>query len=275
MEPETDLEAANRRLLERRRATMAAGPTRAERSVAPVLSVVTTRAETASRDLRECGCERIERDGRRLIRRCGEHELAHQERVARERREQQREDRIANLPDHLRASGFLREHATAKLADFAELIRARAIAWLDGPDDRAGLLIKGPVGTGKTRLAAALAGKFLIDGASVMGASCGDLFGRIRATFRDNSAETEEQLVESLKSVGLLVVDDLGTEGTSSYVVQTLHRVISARNGDWQPTIVTTNLKLEEIRATYGERIASRVECWEQIVVDGADRRKR
>lgn len=245
----------------------------------PVLSIVSSiaaKAASVQRDADACGCERIVQRGETRLLRCPEHETERREQGMRALRQRQRADRIANLSQHLRASGFLREHAGAKLEDFSTEIREQATAWLDGPDERAGLLIKGPVGTGKTRLAAALAGAFLVDGASVMATATGDLFGRIRATFRDNSPESEEQLVESLKSVGLLVVDDLGTEGTvSPFVVQTLHRVISARNGDFQPTIITTNLKADEIKAAYGERIASRVGCWEAIVVDGADRRKR
>lgn len=245
-------------------------------TVTPILDAIVARAATIKRDIKPCGCERLNDDGEIRDRLCPDHAVEIQQEGLRRMHRIARAERIRDLQNLLRGAGFLREHAGAKLEDFPPELGAKATAWLDGPDDRAGLLIKGPVGTGKTRLAAALSGAFLVDGASVMAVATGDLFGRIRATFRENSTESEEQLVESLKSVGLLVVDDLGTEGTvSPFVVQTLHRVISARNGDWQPTILTTNLKVDEIRAAYGDRIASRLGCWEQIVVDGADRRRQ
>lgn len=273
-----ELRAANERL-QAKRATIATDGAKKQPETQPVgelAAKIASKVTTLPVPKREdCGCERYPgRDGKPRVHPCETHLAEYRERRDRERREQERGDRILNADRHLRAAGFYREHASAQLEDFAPELRARANAWLDGPEERAGLLVKGPTGTGKTRLAAALARVFIVDGASVQFVTCGDLFARIRASFRDGAEENEAALVDSLKTVGLLVVDDLGNEGTVTPFVQSvLHRVLSARNGDFCPTIITTNLKSAEIREVYGSAIASRLAAWDQLVVDGPDRR--
>lgn len=227
------------------------------------------------RELRECGCE-VYAPGRNGILRCAAHWEEFDREEAKRRGEWAKRERETNITKYLADSGVLREHAGATLEDFTEAVRDTAQAWLDGPEERCGLLVKGPTGTGKTRLAAAIVRPWLIDGGKVWMTPAGDLFARIRATFGDKAKETEEELVGLLKSVGLLVIDDLGNEGTvTPFVCAVLHRVLSARNGDFKATMVTTNLKAKDIETIYGQAIASRLSCWDQLVVDGADRRKR
>lgn len=275
-----ELRAANERLRQKRARLETDGATKTN-GTAPVGDLAARIASSVtplpSPKREDCGCERYPgRDGKPRVRPCPTHLDEYRERQDRTRREQAREQRARDAADHLRAAGFYREHASAQFEDFTEDARTRALAWLDAPEERSGLLVKGPTGTGKTRLAAALARVFVVDGASVQFVTCGDLFARIRASFRDDADETEAALVESLKTVGLLVIDDLGNEGTvTPFVRSVLHRVLSARNGEFCPTIVTTNLKAAEIAGVYGDAIASRLSAWEHLVIDGPDRRAR
>lgn len=72
------------------------------------------------------------------------------------------------------------------------------------------------------------------------------------------------QLVKDIKTVDLVVLDDLGAElgGTSAgnatnYNNDTLYSILEARQN--KNLIVNTNLTSKEIRASYGERILSRI----------------
>lgn len=227
------------------------------------------------RERRECGCE-VYAPGPQGIIRCIPHGRAHEEEQARIRGEKARASREAYIGELMARSGVMLEHSTAKLEDFPEGVRLPAERWLDGPQERCGLLVKGPTGTGKTRLAAAIVRPWLIDGGKAWMVAAGDLFARIRATFKDGAKETEEELVSALKATGLLVIDDLGNEGTvSPFVTSVLHRVFSARNGEFRATIVTTNLKSKDIAAIYGQAIASRLGVWDQLVVAGDDKRAK
>lgn len=273
-----ELKAANDRLLQRQAELAKDGATKRETpperaEVDDVLARVAAKAKErpANDERRECGCEVMGVGAFRTTLACDFHVAQEVER----RGELARAGREKDIGRLMADAGVLREHAGAKLEDFVELVRRKAEVWLDGPEERCGLLVKGPTGTGKTRLAAAIVRPWLIDGGRVWMTPAGDLFARIRATFRDDAKETEEQLVAHLKSVGLLVIDDLGNEGTvTPFVCAVLHRVLSARNGDFRATIVTTNLKAKDIESVYGQAIASRVACWDQLVIDGDDRRK-
>ncbi len=42
------------------------------------------------------------------------------------------------------------------------------------------------------------------------------------------------------------------------------------------PTLITTNLPMEQLRVTLGDRVASRLaEMTERVILDGLDRRRR
>jgi DNA replication protein DnaC len=172
--------------------------------------------------------------------------------------------------------GVLPEHADARLEDFDEATQAVGREFLEN-EAEVGLTIKGPVGSGKTRFAAALAREFWVNQLREIAAvSAADLFGRLRATFRDGASESDEDVIRELRDDEVLLVDDLGFEGTTTpLVISALHRIVTTRIGFRKLTIVSTNLKIEEIETVYGAAIASRISSWRQFVFTGADRRKR
>lgn len=203
----------------------------------------------------------------------------------------------ADLARSLERAGVLLEHRRAALAQFPDDVRAEVKAWqaarprrwtvtglevregdLIDPDTAMphGLAIKGPVGTGKTHLAAAIARSMLTPARfSLEFLHARKLFRRLWECFGDDAKRPEQEAIDELTKCLVLVIDDLGHEGrVSEAVVGALHEILTIRNGEYRTTIVTTNLTLDEIAKAYDPSIASRIGGWAQIVLVGDDRRQ-
>lgn len=57
----------------------------------------------------------------------------------------------------------------------------------------------------------------------------------------------------------LLILDDVGTEFNSPFYTAALYNVINERILSEKPTIISTNLDKKQLKARYGEQIASRI----------------
>ena len=70
-------------------------------------------------------------------------------------------------------------------------------------------------------------------------------------------------VLKNLLSVDLLVIDDLGTESLNNMKLSELFTLINTRllnqNNKATKTIISTNLSLDNLASTYGERIISRL----------------
>lgn len=122
------------------------------------------------------------------------------------------------------------------------------------------LLFKGNTGLGKTHLSLAIAGEVIQKGFGVIYGSAQTFalaLEKERFDRRDpeDAADTQSQLV----SCDLLILDDLGTEFSSTYVAAALYDVINTRMLAGKPTIISTNLSLQELEKRYSERFASRI----------------
>jgi DNA replication protein DnaC len=101
-----------------------------------------------------------------------------------------------------------------------------------------------------------------------------ELFLKLRDTFSKDSPLDESGILAGYVNVPLLLLDDLGAEKVSDYVKQTLYLLINKRYGDCRDTFITSNLSLEEIGHSYGDRLASRIAGkGEELILKGKDRR--
>lgn len=97
-----------------------------------------------------------------------------------------------------------------------------------------------------------------------------------RRSFGRESRETDEFGMSRivLENRDVVLLDDLGSERPTEFALDCVNVVISSRYNmrPLAPTIITSNLPLDAIAATYGDRIASRIR--EQALVadqGGAD----
>lgn len=165
-----------------------------------------------------------------------------------------------------RRAGFYAEFEGARLSDFPVTIATVAAKLLEPRRAVRGLLVNGWTGSGKTRLLAALASE-------MPGAVFGLARSLIRATW---DVERQEQEIRRLSCCSLLLLDDLGREGKASEaVLSVVHEILSARNGNFLPTAISSNLTLEQIAQRYDEAIADRLVPWGRVVMAGRSRRRR
>jgi DNA replication protein DnaC len=122
-----------------------------------------------------------------------------------------------------------------------------------------GLLMIGQVGSGKSHLAVSIVRDVIAKGYTGLYYNSPDLLRDIRATFNNEGGMTEDDLLDEIDGVDLLVLDDLGAENVSGFVLDRFYLIINKRYEGCKPVILTTNLELEELRNRMGERIVSRL----------------
>jgi hypothetical protein len=69
----------------------------------------------------------------------------------------------------------------------------------------------------------------------------------------------DREAIATAKSAYLLVLDDFGGDGDMKANHSTINRVISARYDAMLPTVITTELAIESIKARYGYRTAEKI----------------
>lgn len=129
----------------------------------------------------------------------------------------------------------------------------------DDPKEK-NLLFSGGTGLGKTFLSNCIVAELLSAGKTVLYQTAPVMFDMlINEIFSKNS---DNSFSQSLLSVDLLVIDDLGTETMNSMKFTELYKIINTRllnqNGKITKTIISTNLDLQGLFNTYDERIVSR-----------------
>lgn len=121
--------------------------------------------------------------------------------------------------------------------------------------DSPSLFFYGNTGLGKTMLSSCIAKAVVSKGYSV-------IFRSILKVFEDALAEhfgkKDGNTVEKLSTADLVILDDLGSEfGSQSDPI--LYRILNDRINSRKPTIISSNLTLQELNSRYNQRIVSRL----------------
>lgn len=87
-----------------------------------------------------------------------------------------------------------------------------------------------------------------------------ELIQELQATMRPDHPITAKEILDAYKAAPLLVLDDVGAEKPSEWVIQTLYLLLNYRYEHMLPTIITSNLPMEKIEQNYSSRISSRIE---------------
>lgn len=125
-----------------------------------------------------------------------------------------------------------------------------------------GLLIEGPVGSGKSYLLGCIANYLIDRDIEVRYLVYGDLIQKIKSSFQPNSETTTEKILNELLQVPVLLIDDLGTEHITEFTSSTLYQIIDRRYREELPFIVTSNFSPNELSqrmGLMGERIFQRI----------------
>ncbi len=131
------------------------------------------------------------------------------------------------------------------------------------------LFLVGSAGAGKTHLAVAAAAARQDAGDEVFFASAADLLDRLRAAFAPDSPITHDDLLEHIKTVNLLVLDDIGAERTNAFAEEKLFQIIDYRYAEQLPTIITTSRldSIEQDRPRILARLSDRLVVTRLLVV--------
>lgn len=124
---------------------------------------------------------------------------------------------------------------------------------------RGNILIYGETGLGKTFLTNCIAKELLDNGHSVLYLSASELFETVLAGYIMNRKQELETIYDYIYNCELLIIDDLGTELTNSFVLTELFEIINKREIKELSTLISTNLSIKQIRDRYTERIMSRI----------------
>ena len=141
-------------------------------------------------------------------------------------------------------------------------------------DPNGWLLLSGGVGCGKTHLAAAIANQAILTRFTTLFTVVPDLLDHLRSTFGPSSEIQYDELFDKVRSTGLIVLDDLGTESATAWAREKLFQILNHRYNYRMPTVITTNQDLRRM----DERIRSRLQdtslCLE-VRMDAEDYRPR
>lgn len=135
-------------------------------------------------------------------------------------------------------------------------------AFIDDFDRQGGnLLFYGETGLGKTFLSNCIAKALLDTQHTVLYQTaihlfedvCGDVI--MKKGQNPDSRETYRYLYRC----DLLIIDDLGTEFTNSFVSSELYDILNTRMREGKSTVISTNLNLQELTERYSDRITTRI----------------
>jgi DNA replication protein DnaC len=128
-----------------------------------------------------------------------------------------------------------------KSLEAARLVARKFVEGYPLETEGRGLLLVGPVGVGKTHLAAGIL-RELMNARGVQGLFCDyrDLLKQVNSYTQDVVA-TEMQVLRPVLDAEVLVLDDLGASKPSEWVWDTVAQVLNGRYNDRRTTIITTN----------------------------------
>lgn len=133
------------------------------------------------------------------------------------------------------------------------------------------LLLSGGTGLGKTFLSSAIAKELTEKGFSVIFNSVQDLLNNIES---EHFGRSDNNTAELTLTADLVILDDLGSEFSTSFSASAVYNIINGRMNYGKPTIVSTNYSAKELNEKYGDRIVSRISSFVPLRFEGKDIRQ-
>src|SRR6201987_5348746 len=111
----------------------------------------------------------------------------------------------------------------------------------DFPATEKALLLMGPSGVGKTHLGVAALKELIRRGHAGLFCDYRELLKEIQASYNPASESTEMSILEPIRTVEVLVLDDPGASKPAAWVLDIIGLVLNARYNERRVTILTTN----------------------------------
>lgn len=182
-------------------------------------------------------------------------------------------ERFSLIPPELQTATFETYIPKNKEMDYVMRLTKRYVEVFDKAKPM-NLLIYGSYGVGKSHLCVALQKELMKKGITCIFVFLPDLLDMFTDTYNKNSEMTEGEIMKALKSVDLLVIDDVAAEGTlSQFALRKQASIVNGRQGSH--TIFTSNFGPDQLFDLLGERIFSRMlnKDSEVCAVDGENDR--
>ena len=129
-----------------------------------------------------------------------------------------------------------------------------AVGFAQAP--RGWLVLEGTYGCGKTHLAVAI-GNTRVEqfGDEVLFMTAPDLLDFLRTTYSANSEISYDESFDRIRNMPFLILDDLGVENPSGWAKEKLFQLLNYRYSAELPTVITTNVELEELDPRLSSRM--------------------
>lgn len=153
-------------------------------------------------------------------------------------------------------------HTNISPRENINIIKNVCIDFIQNFDDKnkKNLLFTGNTGLGKTFLSSCIANELIKKGKNVLYQTAPVMLDSI-IDYRFGKTN-DSKVLESILSVDLLIIDDLGTECINNMKFTELFNIINTRllnQNKITKTIISTNLSLKNLYSAYDERIVSRI----------------
>lgn len=130
----------------------------------------------------------------------------------------------------------------------------------------------GATGLGKTHLALAVLNKVTQNGFSVYYSSAGSIVKKLE---KERFGRADESVEEEIERSDLLIIDDLGAEFSTAFSQAAINELVNNAILSGKPMIIISNLSRAELEEKYGQRLTSRLNCFEIIQFVGEDIRQQ
>lgn len=150
-----------------------------------------------------------------------------------------RQARIPRRYQHCELSNFEFEGPHRSLAP-ARLAACKFVE--EYPLSKAGLLLIGPIGVGKTHLAVGIIKELIVKGVPCLFYDYRELLKEIQNSYNPSVATTEMEVLRPVFDTEVLVLDELGAVKPTDWVWDTVSHILNTRYNNERTTVITTNL---------------------------------